>query len=101
MVNVKQAVSILIANIFVVASSAFAYNASGAYVGLEFYGSPQISRAEVEKLLGLHNGASSKSVLSASERLRRALKARNLEANIQTVTGDGTDIYVSVDILGD
>ncbi|MCC7528254.1 MAG: hypothetical protein IT342_07015 [Candidatus Melainabacteria bacterium] len=80
---------------------AFASADDGAYVGLEFYGSPQISRAEVERMLGLHNGASYKSVLGAIERLKRQLKARRLEANIQAVTGDGTDIYLSVDILGD
>jgi hypothetical protein len=73
----------------------------GAYAGLEFYGSTQISRVEVERLLGLRNGASYRSVVSATERLKRELKARKLEANIQAVTGDGTDIYLSVDILGD
>lgn len=81
--------------------TALAAGDGGAYAGLEFYGSSQISRDEVEKLLGLRNGASYRSVVSATERLKRALKGRKLEANIQAVTGDGTDIYLSVDILGD
>jgi hypothetical protein len=80
---------------------AFASNEGGAYTGLEFFGSPQISRAEVERLLGLHNGATYNSVVNATERLKRQLKLRRIEANIQAVTGDGSDIYLSVDILGD
>lgn len=81
--------------------AAFAGDLGGSYVGLEFYGSTQISRAEVERMLALHSGASYKSVVGAIERLKRQLKARRLEANIQAVTGDGSDIYLSVDILGD
>lgn len=80
---------------------AVAYDQGGSYVGLEFYGSPQMSREEVEKFLGLHNGSSYKSVSAGVERLRRQLKARGMEANVQIVTGDGSDLYVSVDILGD
>jgi len=80
---------------------AFPSNEVGAYAGLEFFGSPQISREEIEKFLGVRNGASYKSVVSAVERLKRALNARRMEANIQIVTGDGSDVYVSVDILGD
>ncbi|MBA3859585.1 MAG: hypothetical protein C0507_21985 [Cyanobacteria bacterium PR.3.49] len=72
----------------------------GSYQGLEFYGSSQMSRPELEKLLGLRNGASYRSIKSAMERLHRELKARRLEGNIQAVTGDGTDIYLSVDVLG-
>lgn len=72
----------------------------GSYQGLEFYGSSQMSRPELEKFLGLHNGASYRAVTAAMERLNRELKARRLEGNIQAVTGDGTDIYLSVDVLG-
>ena len=72
----------------------------GSYQGLEFYGSSQMSRPELEKLLGLRNGASYRSITSAMERLHRELKSRRLEGNIQAVTGDGTDIYLSVDVLG-
>lgn len=80
---------------------ALSYNENGAYAGLEFYGSTQMSREEVERFLGLRNGASYKSVASGVQRLKRELKSRRMEANIQIVTGDGSDIYVSVDILGD
>jgi len=72
----------------------------GSYQGLEFYGSSQMSRPELEKLLGLRNGASYRSMTAAAERLKRELKARRLEGNIQIVTGDGTDLYLSVDVLG-
>jgi len=82
-------------------TTAFAYSENGSYAGLEFFGSAQMSREEVEKFLGLRNGVSYKSVAAGVERLKRALKARSLEANIQIVTGDGSDLYVSVDILGD
>lgn len=81
--------------------TAHGYNESGAYAGLEFYGSPQMSREEVEKFLGLHSGSSYKSAVSGVARLKRELKARRMDANVQIVTGDGSDIYVSVDILGD
>lgn len=87
--------------LLVSALPAFSSNENGAYAGLEFFGSQQMSREEVERFLGVRNGASYKSVASAVERLKRALKARNMEANIQIVSGDGSDIYVSVDILGD
>jgi len=99
---IKSIVSVSAALIFSLtlpAGAAFA-SGGGAYVGLEFYGSSQMSRPELERILALHNGASYRSVQSAVERLRRALKARRLEANIQTVTGDGSDIYLSVDIYG-
>lgn len=82
-------------------SNVCAASDGGAYAGLEFYGSSMLSRIELERLLNLRNGASFRSVNSGIERLKRELKARKLEANIQTVTGDGTDIYVSVDILND
>lgn len=72
----------------------------GSYAGLEFYGSSQMSRPEMEKILGLHNGSSYRSVQSAVERLKRQLEARRLEANAQIVGGDGNEIYLSVDIYG-
>lgn len=72
--------------------------ASGGYEGLEFFGSSQISRQEIEKSLGLKPGASAPQVAKGVERLRRALDARHLKTNVD-VANDNGSIIVSVDVM--
>lgn len=96
----RQLVLLLITAALAICCEPASAATDGSYQGLEFYGSSQMSRPELEKLLGLRNGASYRSVQSAMERLHRELKARRLEGNIQAVTADGSDIYLSVDVLG-
>lgn len=71
------------------------------FAALEFYGSSQLSKMELEKILSLRPGASYRSVVSAIERLNRALKIRRLESNVQMVRGENHEIYLSVDVVGE
>ncbi|MBC7998014.1 MAG: hypothetical protein IAF58_08735 [Leptolyngbya sp.] len=71
------------------------------FAALEFYGSSQISKLELEKVLALRPGASFRSVSSAIDRLNRVLKTRRLESNVQMVRGENNEIYLAVDIVGE
>jgi len=77
---------------------AFAAKPAGGYAGLEFFGSSQITRMELEKCLGLKPGASPEQVAKGVARLQKALDTRHLKANIDAANDDGS-IIVTVDIV--
>jgi hypothetical protein len=79
--------------------SAFAASSTeGGYGGLEFFGSSQVTRQELEKYLSLKPGASAAAVGKAVDRLQKALDARHLKANVD-VANDAGSIIVSVDVM--
>jgi hypothetical protein len=69
------------------------------FQGIEFYGSSQIGRLELEKQLGLRKGSSLENGLKASERLRQKLSAKNIRANIDIADAADGSYYVTVDIM--
>lgn len=78
-------------------SAAHAADDEPKYAGLEYYGSSQMTRKEIEQILRLRVGGSSKSVEQAVARLRKALDDRHLIAVVDSVaTGPG--VYVVADI---
>lgn len=75
-----------------------AASAGGGYAGLEFYGSSQVTRQELEKHLSLKLGASQEQVAKGVARLQKALESRRIKANVD-VANDNGSIIVSVDIM--
>ncbi len=71
---------------------------AGGYAGIEFLGSPQISRSELEKDLSLKPGASYEAILRAVDRLKTRLQKRNIDAVVDVVK-DGDNCYVTVDVI--
>jgi hypothetical protein len=72
--------------------------ASGrTYAGLEYYGSSQMTRAEVEKSLHLRPGSSENSVETNAENFRKKLEKMRLSANVQIVNVAPDKLYVVVD----
>lgn len=71
---------------------------TGGFGGIEFFGSSMISRLELEKDLGLRQGASLESTIKAADRLKSRLQRRNLDAAVDVVK-DGDNCYVTVDII--
>lgn len=74
------------------------YAADGMkYSGLEFYGSSQMTRDELEKALHLRPGASEKSVESSAESLRKKIDKMRLQANVQIVVDPPDKLVMVVD----
>ena len=69
------------------------------FQGIEFYGSSQIGRLELEKQLGLRKGSSLENGLRASEKLRQKLLQKNIRANIDIADAASGSYYVTVDVL--
>jgi hypothetical protein len=67
------------------------------YAGLEYYGSSQMTRAELERLVHLRQGASEKSVEAAAESLRKKFEKLRLSANVQIASIAPGQLYVVVD----
>ncbi len=89
----------LLFGLIVTVSGAWAKSAGG-FAGVEYLSSDsQTSRQEVEKMLGLHHGASYESAERALERLRDKLEQRRMHANLDIVDGDKDEFYVSIDIV--
>lgn len=69
------------------------------YSGIEYFGSSQVSRLEIEKILGLKPGASVAAVEKALERLSSQLEARHIPNNIEVVAGAPGTVYIAIDVL--
>lgn len=69
-----------------------------SYAGLEFYGSSQLSRLELEKYLSLKPGAALEQIGRAVDRLNRKLEERHLAAQVEIVEGSPGRIFVVVDV---
>jgi hypothetical protein len=68
------------------------------YAGIEFYGSSQITRLELEKYLGLKPGASLQQVDRAVERLNQRLNERHLSSTVQIISAPPNKIFIAVDV---
>lgn len=68
------------------------------YAGIEFYGSSQLSRSELARMLSLKPGASLASVDRAVEQLNRRLALKNVNSLVQIVQVPPDQIYVVVDV---
>lgn len=85
---------------FLVAMGGATARSMGGFAGVEYLSNDsQISRQEVEKILGLHHGASYEAAERALERLRDKFEQRRMHANLEIVDGDKDEFYVSVDIV--
>lgn len=69
------------------------------YDGLEFFGSSQITRSELESILRLSHGASLKAVDRACEKLEAYFEKHRLSANVSKVVSPPYRIYVAVDLV--
>jgi hypothetical protein len=67
------------------------------YAGLEYFGSSQMTRDEVERNLHLKPGASEKSVEANAESLRKKLEKLRLAANVQIIVDQPDKLFVVVD----
>lgn len=74
------------------------FAASGfRYAGLEYFGSSQMTRAEVEKSLHLRPGASEQSVESSVENFKKKLEKLRIPANVTLAAVPPASLYVVVD----
>jgi hypothetical protein len=94
----KRSLLITSACLLLSTGASFAAAVEGGYAGLEFFGSSQITRQELEKYLGLKAGASPQSVAKGIARLEKALAGRRIKANVDVANDDG-GIIVSVDVM--
>lgn len=68
------------------------------YAGVEFYGSSQITRAEIDKILAVKQGATMEVVSRAVERLKKQLELRHVNAKVQIVSAPPGKFYLVVDV---
>lgn len=79
---------------------AFASSGDGfSYAGLEYFGSSQLSRDELESMLHLRPGSSETAIDKAVENLKIKIDKRRLMANIQTVLDPPDKVFVVFDIV--
>lgn len=69
------------------------------FSGVEFYGSSQLSRVELDKFLRLKPGATYESGEKAFLRLQEELAKKNVKAHTEIVPGEGGNYYISVDVV--
>ena len=69
------------------------------FAGIEFFGSSQLSRVELDKFLRLKPGASFESGQKAFSRLQEELAKKNIKAHSEIIAGDDGNYYVSVDVV--
>lgn len=69
------------------------------FAGIEYFGSSQVTRLELQKMLGLKPGASARSVQAAVERVSKRLESMHLTSNIETVLGSAEQLFVVVDVM--
>lgn len=80
-------------------AAAVSADSKDGFCGIEFLGSSQLTRAEIQKFLGLKQGASPEAVLKAVSRLESALEAKRVKTNIEIVSGSEGRLYVAVDVV--
>ncbi|HEY9868426.1 MAG TPA: hypothetical protein V6D08_04620 [Candidatus Obscuribacterales bacterium] len=68
------------------------------FAGVEFYGSSQITRAEIQKYLALKPGATMEQATRAVDRLKKQLELRHVNSKVQVVSAPPDKFYVVVDV---
>ncbi|MGH9549811.1 MAG: hypothetical protein ACRD3W_10570, partial [Terriglobales bacterium] len=71
----------------------------GGYAGVEYYGSSQLTKLELEKMLGLKPGASPEAIASALVRLKRQLESKHIEAHAEVVAAAEDQLFIVVDVV--
>lgn len=67
--------------------------------GIEFFGSSQMTRMELDKILALKPSAPLPSIEHALERLSGQLEKRHIQANLELISVPPDQVYISVDVL--
>lgn len=88
---------LLVVSISVPSAPAFSKEREGGYGGLEFFGSSQTSRPEIDKVLHLKPGATYETIVKAVDRLNLAFEKKSVKANVEVVPDSGY-YYVTVDV---
>lgn len=78
---------------------AFSARDGSGYLGLEFLGSTQLSRVEIEKVLALKPGATLENAQKALDRLRAKLELKHIKTNIDVVPGDQNNFFIAIDVV--
>jgi len=89
---------VLLATLALADSPASAAQIGPRYGGIEFYGSSQVSKQELEKIIGLKPGASLQQVDRAVQRLKEKLAFRHVPATVQVVEVPPDKIFIVVDV---
>ncbi|MBY0549475.1 MAG: hypothetical protein K2W95_19520 [Candidatus Obscuribacterales bacterium] len=82
-----------------VSAPVFSARDGSGYIGLEFLGSTQLSRLEIEKILALKPGATLESARKALERLKAKLELKHIKTNIDLVPGDRNNFFIAIDVV--
>lgn len=69
------------------------------YAGLEYLGSPQLSRLEIEKFLSLRPGATLENAQKSILKLKEKLELKHIHANIEIVPGEQNNFYLVIDLV--
>ena len=69
------------------------------FAGVEFLGSAQLSRLEIEKFLALKPGATAENAQKALVRLKAKLDFKHIKTNIDFVPGDNNNFFLVVDVV--
>jgi hypothetical protein len=68
------------------------------FAGIEFYGSSQVSRSELDRYLGLKPGARLEQISKAVDRLNKKLAERHINSYVEIVEGGPSTVYVVVSV---
>ncbi len=77
----------------------YAARDGSGFSGVEFLGSAQLSRVEIEKFLGVKQGATLENAQKALIRLKQKLELKHIKTNIELVPGDQGNFYIVVDVV--
>lgn len=84
--------------LFVICSCSVWAESSGSYVGLEFFGSTRVNRAELERMINLNSDANPQRINAAAERLHKHFEHNHLTANIEVVSAGAEQLALVVDV---
>jgi len=80
------------------AATASSQKGMAGFAGIEYAGSSQISRSELEKYLGLKPGARLEQIARAVDRLNQKLEERHISSYVEIVQGSTEQIFVAVSV---
>src|SRR5579883_1955772 len=78
--------------------AAWAEPVDSSYVGLEFFGSTRVNRAELERMINLKSDANPQRVNAAAERLHKYFEHTHVTANIEVVSAGAEQLALVVDV---
>lgn len=81
------------------APALFASKQIGGFAGIEYMGSAQLSRLEIDKCMGIKQGATLEAAQKAIERLKQKLELKHVHANIELIPADQGYFYIGIDVV--